>query len=93
MLDHIVRNYTNLYETPMNTSDQRILSKFMVYNDDLKLVKADLDTDSMFVFNYTHSVPETPISSIQSYFIHVTDLKAPSQLARYSAIQSSSTKS
>lgn len=72
MLNYICDNFENRYRTPNNFNDQRVLSKFMLDNSQLQLLKMDIDSD--FKFCYTHTYDNNPLDceKISSYFIHVT---------------------
>jgi hypothetical protein len=72
MLNYICDNFENRYRTPNNFSDQRVLSKFMLDNSQLQLLKMDIDSD--FKFCYTHTYDNNPLDckKISSYFIHIT---------------------
>ena len=85
MLNYIVENFETKYRTANNTSDQRVISKFMVDNEELKLVSMDLDSKPYFCTTISNMHYNNP-SCIKTYLVHVTWLANKVQLDRYQKI-------
>lgn len=85
MLNYIVENFEAKYRTVNNTSDQRVISKFMVDNEELKLVSMDLDHKPYFCTTISNMHYNDP-TRIKTYLVHVTWLSNKMQLDRYQKI-------
>ncbi|XGB41662.1 MAG: hypothetical protein LVS60_15610 [Nodosilinea sp. LVE1205-7] len=88
MLNHIVKNFVdNKYMIRHRYSDQRALSKFMLENLKLNLLKMDIDSNLKFC--YTHTYDNNPLrhDRLDCYFVHVTWLALEIQQKAYEEIK------
>lgn len=87
MLNHIANNFVDKYMIRHHYSDQRALSKFMLENVELNLLKMDID--SSLKFCYTHTYDNNPLchDKLNCYFVHVTWLALEIQQKAYQEIK------
>lgn len=87
MLNYIVDNFVEKYMMDCRQNDQRVISRFMLENTELNLLRMDID--STFKFCYTHTYDNNPLCSdkLTSYFVHVTWLALEIQKQTYDEIQ------
>ncbi len=87
MLNHIANNFVDKYMIRHRYCDQRALSKFMLENLELNLLKMDIDSNLKFC--YTHTYDNNPLceDKLDCYFVHVTWLALEIQQKAYQAIR------
>lgn len=87
MLNHIANNFVDKYMIRHRYSDQRALSKFMLENLELNLLKMDIDSNLKFC--YTHTYDNNPLrhDRLGCYFVHVTWLALEIQQKAYQEIK------
>lgn len=87
MLNHIADNFVDRYMVKHRYSDQRALSKFMLENQELNLLKMDIDSSLQFC--YTHTYDNNPLchDRLGCYFVHVTWLALEIQQKTYQEIR------
>jgi hypothetical protein len=87
MLNYIVDNFVEKYMMDCRQNDQRVISRFMLENTELDLLKMDID--STFKFCTTHTYDNNPLCSdkLTSYFVHVTWLALEIQKQAYDEIR------
>ncbi|MGK7957353.1 MAG: glycosyltransferase domain-containing protein [Crocosphaera sp.] len=87
MLNYIVDNFVEKYMMDCRQNDQRVISRFMLENTELNLLRMDIDSTSKFC--YVHTYDNNPLSpdKLTSYFVHVTWLALEIQQQAYDEIR------